>query len=291
MLSFCETLALCELASQMQSTLPPIRTRFAPSPTGFLHKGHALSALWGSLRAQHLGGDFLVRIEDIDHTRRRPEMIEDIYRVLDWLGLEPSGDIVQQQDRRALYSDALHSLQQQGVVYPCICTRADILAVTGDPNALYPGTCRGRVKNATTPVAWRLNLQSLPKTIVTWRDLNAGVQTDDLAVWGDVIIARRDIGTSYHLAHVVDDAMQGITHVTRGQDLFTQTPIHRMLQDLLSLPQPVYDHHPLLMAQDNPAQKLSKRDGSTSLMAMAAAGMSRHDLLQELTPILDQLKS
>ena len=274
----------------MQSTLPPLRTRFAPSPTGFLHKGHALSALWAARRAEQLSGAFLVRVEDIDHTRRRPEMIQDIYSVLDWLGLEPDGDIVHQHDRRALYDDALRALQRLGVIYPCTCTRTDILAVTGDPNAPYPGTCRGNVTDHAAPVAWRIDLRSLPNTIVTWQDLTTGEQTDDLTVWGDVIVARRDIGTSYHLAHVVDDALQGITHVTRGYDLFTQTPIHRMLQDLLGLPKPIYDHHPLLMDHDHGARKLSKRDGSTSLIALAAAGMSRHDLLQELTPILDQLK-
>jgi len=274
----------------MQSTLAPVRTRFAPSPTGFLHKGHALSALWAATCAKRLSGEFLVRIEDIDHTRRRPAMIEDIYRVLDWLGLEPSGDVISQHERREFYDDALQELKQLGVVYPCRCTRADILAITGDPNAPYPGTCRGQHHDGTSPVAWRLNVQALPSTLVSWQEINAPLQWGDLAVWGDVIVARRDIGTSYHLAHVVDDAFQGISHVTRGQDLFDQTPIHRVLQNLLGFPEPLYDHHPLLMADDDGARKLSKRDGSTSLMALANAGLTRNDLLKELTPILTQLE-
>lgn len=273
----------------MQSNSRPIRTRFAPSPTGYLHKGHALSALWAARRAERLGGDFLVRIEDIDHTRRRPEMIDDILFVLEWLGLTPAREVINQHERRAIYQAGLEELQRLDVVYPCTCTRADIIAVTGDPSAPYPGTCRSRNVPASANTAWRLRHESFADQDLSWVDLRLGRQDSDLAAWGDVIIARKDIATSYHLAHVIDDHFQQVSHVTRGMDLYTQTPIHRALQQALGFDAPVYDHHPLLMSLEEPHKKLSKRDASTSLMALVEQGLTREELLQELHPLLSQL--
>ena len=269
------------------------RTRFAPSPTGPLHRGHALSALWAARRAQKVGGEILIRIEDIDHTRARDHWIEDIWHVMHFLGLESAEHLPLQSQRLPAYASALQRLKDLGLVYPCTCTRAQILAAQPDSSLPYPGTCRGKglYGEAKGEASWRLNLacafEHIGERQVTWQDMSAGEQHSDFSQWGDVVLARRDIGTSYHLAHVIDDADQGISHVTRGMDLFDQTPIHVLVQQLLGLPQPIYDHHPLIY--DRPGQKLSKRNGATSLMSAVREGLTLEALLGEMREYLRQM--
>lgn len=274
-------------------------TRFAPSPTGLLHLGHAYSALEAWQAASAAGGVCLLRIEDADAARVRPEYEAAIYEDLAWLGLSWPEPVLRQSERRAAYAEALERLGRLGVIYPCRCTRADIRAALAAPqegastdpaaSAVYPGICRGRAMNeAGAGDAIRLDmaraLALLEGQSLTWRETapaHAGVHALDPATMrdriGDVVLARRDIGTAaYHLAVVVDDAAQGITHVIRGEDLLEATPIHRLLQALLELQVPVWHHHELV--RDQTGKRLAKRDDARSIRAYREAGLTPDDV-------------
>ena len=246
-------------AQAMTRGQPPI-SRFAPSPTGFLHLGHAYSAVTAHDLARERGGKFRVRIEDIDGTRCRPEFVDAIFEDLHWLGLRWDGLSVQ-SDHAPRYMAALATLRDLDLIYPCVCTRAEIAASAsapqGDLPPVYPGTCRGRIVEG--PAAWRLDMAK------------AAAPDDPAQAWGDVVIARKDALASYHLAVVVDDAAEGITDVVRGRDLETATDVHRVLQSRLSLPTPRYHHHALIYAPDG--KRLAKRTGSASLADMRANGI------------------
>jgi glutamyl-Q tRNA(Asp) synthetase len=255
-----------------------IVTRFAPSPTGRLHLGHAFSAIRAHDFARAHGGRFLLRIEDIDGTRSRPEHVETILRDLEWLGLGWDGEVVFQSQRLALYEAALEQLKAPGLLYPCFCTRADIAASTSAPHgpegALYPGTCRGlAAPDLSRPHCWRIDMTKALTTIpepLTFKDSGRGVIEADPASHGDVVLARKDAPASYHLAVTIDDAAQGITDIVRGEDLFTATHVHRLLQALLGLPVPRYHHHALLTGADG--ERLAKRHNAPTLAALREAG-------------------
>ncbi|WP_033920356.1 tRNA glutamyl-Q(34) synthetase GluQRS [Sphingomonas sp. 37zxx] len=259
-----------------------IVSRFAPSPTGRLHAGHAASAITAHDFARAHGGRFLLRIEDIDGTRSRPEHVAGIVEDLAWLGLRWDGPVVYQSARLELYRQALDRLRAQGLLYPCFCTRADIAASASAPHgpggAVYPGTCRAlpgdaRAARMADPHAWRIDMAAAVAIAgpIDWHDSLAGnVRADPLAQ-GDVVLARKDAPASYHLAVTIDDAAQGVTDVVRGADLFAATDIHRLLQALLDLPSPRYHHHPLLLGPDG--ERLAKRSGAPSLAAMRAGGV------------------
>ena len=265
-------------------------TRFAPSPTGRLHLGHAYSAVLGAARARDSGGRFLLRIEDLDQTRSRPEFVGGIYEDLRWLGLHWDEPIFVQSQRTAAYQDALDELRDKGLAYACFCTRADIAqsltAPHGDAATSYPGTCRALPddpeRRATTPHCWRLDsgkalaLAGLP----AWTEANGREFTAAERDIGDAILARKDAPASYHLSCVVDDAASGVTMVVRGADLRASTPIQRLLQKLLAVPEPTYLHHPLV-AHDG-GRRLAKRDLAPTLMAMREAGQDGPALAADL---------
>jgi len=264
-------------------------TRFAPSPTGRLHLGHAHSALFAHRRAQAAGGRFLLRIEDIDPTRCRPDFIAGILEDLTWLGLEWDGAVRRQSEHMDAYRAALDRLDAAGLIYPCFCTRAEIRAEIeragaaphGPEGALYPGTCRSltpaergaRVADGV-PYALRLamDLAAAEAGPLAWRDRAAGLQQARPERFGDVVLARKETPASYHLAVTVDDALQGVTLVTRGQDLFEATHVHRLLQALLDLPVPEYEHHALI--RDAEGRRLAKRDEAPTLAGLRAGGCS-----------------
>lgn len=268
--------------------------RFAPSPNGFLHLGHAFSALFSFRVAQALGGRFLVRIEDIDQARARPEFVRQIFDDLTWLGLTWEEPVLFQSGQMEDYRAALDRLDKQGLLYRCPLTRKQIAeAVTvyegagavwlrdpdGAPLLPPPDGAHLRATGAAGPTAGRLRMASAlglvnePLAFVeAGPDVAESPVVADPARWGDVVLARKDIGTSYHLSVVVDDARQGVTHVTRGADLFEATHLHRLLQHLLGLPVPVYHHHPLIA--DDDGRKLSKSVLSKSLRALRAEGLT-----------------
>ncbi len=258
-------------------TCPPvIVTRFAPSPTGRLHLGHAFSAILAHDAARREGGRFLLRIEDIDGTRSRPEHIETILADLDWLGLTWDGPVVHQSDRLPAYADALERLRAMGLLYRCYCTRAEIAAASlSAPHGaepLYPGTCRTlATAHPDRPHCWRLDMSRAAALVrpLHWTDHGQRITADPLAA-GDVVLARKDAPASYHLAVTVDDAWQDVTDIVRGQDLFAATHVHRLLQALLDLPTPRYHHHALLTGPDG--IRLSKRHGAPALADMREAG-------------------
>ncbi|WP_439563248.1 tRNA glutamyl-Q(34) synthetase GluQRS [Roseinatronobacter sp.] len=276
--------------------MPPERriTRFAPSPTGPLHLGHAYSALVAAWRGQQ--GQFLLRIEDIDGARCKPAFEAQIYDDLRWLGLDWPVPVMRQSDRMPAYRAALQRLAGLGVVYPCQCTRGDIRAalsapqegahVIGPDGLVYPGRCRGRdMAQAGPNDALRLDMRrALALTgrvsFVENGPLHGGHHSPDpdemIASIGDVVLSRRDMGTSYHLSVVVDDAAQAITEVTRGADLFEATAIHALLQALLELPRPSYWHHDLI--RDEKGKRLAKRDDARAIAAYRAAGASPADI-------------
>lgn len=262
-------------------------TRFAPSPTGRLHLGHAYSALFAERAARDAGGRFLLRIEDIDVGRCRPEFEEGIYEDLAWLGLGWEEPVRRQSDQMAAYRAALAKLDEQGVLYPCFCTRKDIMAEIasaghaphGPDGPLYPGTCRALSKAETAdlvtagePHALRLDMAEAARLVgpLTFGDRKSGTIVVDGPGCGDVVLARKDVPTSYHLAVTVDDAIQGVTLVTRGEDLLHATHIHRILQALLGLPEPEYWHHGLLTGEDG--KRFAKRDSGLTLQALRDAG-------------------
>jgi len=261
-------------------------TRFAPSPTGRLHLGHALSAVLAHDAARTGDGRFLLRIEDIDGGRSRPEHEAAISDDLAWLGLAWDG-FSRQSERTGLYDAALATLRAKGMVYPCFCTRAEIAAAASAPHgpvAAYPGTCRGIDASARMhePHAWRLDMaRALAATgTLHWHDAMVGRVAADPGLQGDVVVARKDAGASYHLAATVDDAAQGVTDVVRGADLFEATHVHRILQALLGLPTPRYRHHALVV--DMSGERLAKRRGSASLADLRAAGMNGAVLANDL---------
>jgi glutamyl-Q tRNA(Asp) synthetase len=263
-----------------------IVTRFAPSPTGYLHLGHAASALFAHDLARRAGGRFLLRIEDIDAARCRPEYEAAILEDLAWLGLAWDGAVRRQSDHLADYQAALDRLVRLGVVYPCFCSRKEIAAEIaaagaaphGPDGPVYPGTCRARGVGAASgngrPYALRLDVAAGMAIAgpLAWRDMREGLIEAQPQRFGDPVIARRDAPTSYHLAVTVDDHLQGVTLVTRGDDLFEATHIHRLLQALLGYATPEYQHHKLLLGPDG--KRLSKRDGATEIRALREGGHS-----------------
>ena len=274
----------------MGSTLTTdgVVTRFAPSPTGRLHLGHAASAIRAHDFAREGRGRFLLRIEDIDGSRSRPEHLAAIMADLRWLGLTWDGPVVFQSERMPLYVAALERLQALGMMYPCFCTRAEIAAASlhapHGPEPAYPGTCRGIDARARMgePHAWRIDMaRALALTgPLDWRDEADGTVACDALAQGDVVLARKDVTTSYHLAVTVDDAAQGVTDVVRGADLFAATHVHRVLQALLGLPTPAYHHHPLLTGPGG--ERLAKRHGAPTLAAMREAGEGGRALADRL---------
>lgn len=268
-----------------------LTTRFAPSPTGQLHIGHALSAVLAHDMARAAGGRFLLRIEDIDSGRAREAFVAGIEADLTWLGLAWDGPVIRQSARLPAYAAALDRLRAMGVVYPCFCTRADIAreiaasaaAPHGPDGPLYPGTCRGRADpDLNQPHAWRLDIAAaLARTgPLEWTDARAGTVAADPASLGDVVLARKDIATSYHLAVTVDDAAQGVTDIVRGRDLFAATHVHRLLQALLDLPVPRYHHHPLIV--DATGARLAKRHGAPSLARLRESGADPEKIVADI---------
>ncbi|MGS1016405.1 tRNA glutamyl-Q(34) synthetase GluQRS [Allosphingosinicella humi] len=272
-----------------------IVTRFAPSPTGRLHLGHAYSAIRAHDHARARGGAFLLRIEDIDPGRARREHIEGIIEDLTWLGLAWDGPVVRQSERLPVYRAALERLRERGLVYPCFCTRSEIAAEVaasaaaphGPDGPLYPGACRAlpadeRARRmAQEPHAWRLDMARAEAEAgpLDWADGEYLVRAEP-GLYGDVVLARKDAPVSYHLAVTSDDAAQGVTDVVRGRDLFAATHVHRLLQALLGLPTPAYHHHALLIGADG--KRLAKRNGAPAIADLRAAGLDPAELVAGL---------
>jgi glutamyl-Q tRNA(Asp) synthetase len=264
--------------------LSPAVSRFAPSPTGRLHLGHAYSCLLAHDQAREQGGRFLLRIEDIDAGRSRQEFVAGIVEDLEWLGLGWDGETLRQSRRIPVYAGALERLKAAGLVYPCFCTRSAIAeeiaasaaAPHGPDGPVYPGTCRHlsdreRSERMGKPHAWRLDVVRAAASAgpLYWKDGDTEVQAEPQA-FGDVVLARKDAPVSYHLAVTVDDAAQGVTDVVRGRDLYATTDVHRLLQALLGLPTPHYRHHPLLL--DSEGRRLAKRHGAPTLAGLRSEG-------------------
>lgn len=281
--------------------------RFAPSPTGLLHLGHALSAadVWSA--AEAAGGRVLLRIEDIDPVRSRPEFADAIEEDLAWLGFEWEGEVRRQSDHLDVYAAALNRLKARGLVYPSRLTRSDIAAAVAraelaagapwprDPDGAPRAPIDGAVESdAEDRQALRLDMAKALEAVgpepLTWREEGEGPAGERGLVraspehWGDVMLARKDVATSYHVAVTIDDAIQGVTHVVRGQDLFHSTAVHRLLQRLLGLPEPVYRHHRLISDEDG--RKLAKSRASQSLRALRSSGWSRNDVLRAVNACL-----
>lgn len=284
-------------------------TRFAPSPTGPLHLGHAYSALLAHDMAMAHGGQFLLRIEDIDQSRARAHWEEQIYQDLDWLGISWQHPVMRQSERSASYQNTLDTLWQMDCIYPCSCSRKDVIAAASAPQEgapmigpdgiVYPGTCRIAQASALGPrpdgATLRLNMdfaasgiKNSPVDTNIFQFLETGHgpdgQTDKIAFRtcdltdsiGDIVVARQNMTAAYHLAVVLDDMAQGITHVVRGQDLFDATKIHVVLQHLLGLPTPIYHHHALI--RDNAGKRLAKRDDARAISKYRAEGATAQDI-------------
>jgi glutamyl-Q tRNA(Asp) synthetase len=271
------------LGPVMDTGLPV--TRFAPSPTGWLHLGHAHSALFAWSAAKRQAGRFLLRIEDIDRARARPEFEAAIHEDLAWLGLDWERPVRRQSEHFDDYAAALARLEGESLVYPCFCTRAEIAAAGQAPHGLehgaYPGTCRHlpaleRRERIAAGRAYALRLDAAEGARRIGRlhftDRAHGRIAVDPFLLGDVVLARKDTPASYHFAVTLDDALQGVTLVTRGEDLLPATHVHRLLQALLGLPEPAYHHHPLVT--DATGQRLSKRHDALAIRALRAAGVS-----------------
>ena len=272
-----------------------IVTRFAPSPTGRLHLGHAYSALRAHDLARDHGGAFLLRIEDIDPGRSRAEHVDSILADLLWLGLEWDDEIVYQSERLEVYAEALEQLQRDGLVYPCFCTRTEVAAEIaasasaphGPDGPIYPGTCRGLAwdererRMVQQPHAWRLDMTRAVDAAgpLVWREGDQEVAAEP-GLFGDVVLARKDAPASYHLAVTVDDGAQQVTDIVRGEDLQPSTHVHRLLQDLLDLPSPIYHHHRLLV--DSDGRRLAKRHGAPTLTDLREQGMDPAMLVEAL---------
>lgn len=274
--------------------------RFAPSPNGRLHLGHVYSALLNEKMAHERGGRFLLRIEDIDRPRCTPELTASMLADLSWLGLAWEEPVLRQSEHLADYHQAQQRLKDRGLLYPCFCSRQDIARaiddnVSRDPEGqpLYPGTCRHMTKaerdtrhTRGDTCAWRIDMKRALASLdgpLFFIEESSGAAVSQIArpeTWGDVVLVRKDIGTSYHIAVIVDDARQAITHVVRGRDLFHATAIHRLLQHLLGLPVPVYFHHRLI--DDGEGRKLSKSLGSRSLQDLREDGASPAEVRRAL---------
>ncbi|WP_336055469.1 tRNA glutamyl-Q(34) synthetase GluQRS [Nitratireductor sp. CH_MIT9313-5] len=281
--------------------------RFAPSPNGALHLGHAYSALLNIAMAGEIGGRLLLRMEDIDTTRCTPELEAAILTDLDWLGIDYETPYRRQSDHWDDYQEALDRLIDDEIVYPAFLTRGEVRRYIcareeegeewpRDPDGapLFPPLDRERSVSERKslladglPFAWRLDMQAALdhlRTSIHWEETGAGPAGEtgtiraNPAQWGDVVIARKETPTSYHLSVVVDDALQGVTHVVRGRDLFHATAVHRLLQELMGLPVPRYHHHDLILGDDG--RKLSKSAGDTSLQALRQAGATRADIVR-----------
>jgi glutamyl-Q tRNA(Asp) synthetase len=262
-----------------------IVTRFAPSPTGLLHLGHAFAAI----TAAESGDDFLLRIEDLDRGRSRDDHIETIYRDLKWLGLSWDEPVLRQSRRAPAYRGALEALGRLGLTYRCACTRKEIAAEIaraseaqhGPDGPVYPGTCRHRDVAADQPHVLRLDAARAAAMTgpLTFSEHGKLLPVDPLR-FGDIVLARKDLPAAYHLAVVVDDAFQGVTLVTRGEDLLPATHVQRLLQALLGLPEPAYAHHPLVL--DENGKKFSKRDNAVTLAALREAGATPSDIRARL---------
>jgi glutamyl-Q tRNA(Asp) synthetase len=283
--------------------MPPPVFRFAPSPNGYLHLGHAYSALLNFDLARRAGGGFLLRIEDIDVARCRPEFEAAIYQDLAWLGIAWETPVRRQSEHFSNYRDAVEKLAAEGLIYPSFESRAEIARLVAqkeaeapwprDPDGapLYPGIAkslsvdaRNRLIAEGTPYAWRLDMTAACARArhLGWTEQGEGPDRECGAVparpeaWGDLVLARKETPTSYHLSVVIDDALQGVTEVVRGQDLFWSTSVHRLLQHLLGLPQPGYRHHRLI--RDAGGQKLSKSTAATGLRELRAEGATPADI-------------
>jgi glutamyl-Q tRNA(Asp) synthetase len=286
--------------------MPPV-FRFAPSPNGYLHLGHAFSALLNFDLARRAGGRFLLRIEDIDAVRCRPEFEAAIYEDLGWLGIAWETPVRRQSDHLAEYRDALETLSSQGLVYPGFESRAEIARLAAEREAaapwprdpdgapLYPGAARllspeqrAQGLQSGTAYALRLDMAAARRRAgdLGWIEAGEGPKGETGPVgarpeaWGDVILARKETPTSYHLSVVVDDALQGVTEVVRGRDLFWSTSVHRLLQALLGLPQPAYRHHDLIL--DSEGRKLSKSTAATGLRELRAAGVTPAEIRRRI---------
>lgn len=267
-------------------------TRFAPSPTGELHLGHAYSAVLAHGAAHDAGGKFLIRIDDIDGSRSRDDYIGASLADLAWLGLDWDGEPVRQSLRLGDYAAALETLRARGLVYPCFCTRADIAASLAAPHgpsgAVYPGTCRNLSetdrdrRTAGEPHCWRLDTARAVALAgdLMWEEAGQGLRAADPLAHGDIVLARKDAPASYHLASTLDDAAMGVTQVIRGADLIASTDVHRLLQALLGLPAPLYRHHGLVCGPDG--KRLAKRDAAASLASLRAAGVDGPALAADL---------
>ena len=271
-------------------------TRFAPSPTGHMHLGHVYAAKFARDIASKHSGTYLLRFEDIDITRVREEYYTSILEDLAWLGIEHSGTPMKQIDRSDAYNKAVEKLKQTGVLYPCFCTRKQIQRElkslnnaphsTADTAALYPNTCRSltqqeidtHIRNGKTP-SWRINTDLAYQLTgdLTFHDLEHGTINVNHHLLGDAVLARRDIGTSYHIAVIVDDAHQQVTHVTRGEDLLETTHLHRVLLELLELPVPIYHHHRIIT--DTHGQRLAKRAYSETIKDLRKLGKTTQEIL------------
>jgi glutamyl-Q tRNA(Asp) synthetase len=283
---------------------PPV-LRFAPSPNGPLHLGHALSALTSFEMARRLGGRFLLRIEDIDVVRSREEYVAAIIEDLAWLGIAWEEPVLRQSQRFAVYAQAAHLLEAQGLLYPCFATRSEIAAAAVgdavDPEGmpLHPGPHKGLSQGeidkriaAGERYALRLHIdraleaakRRLDGRPLTFTELDENGSPQVVAAaperWGDTVILRKDVPASYHLAVVVDDALQGVTHVVRGRDLYAATDLQRLLQVVLGLPEPIYQHHRLV--NDEQGRKLSKSAGDTALGSLRSNGVSREDIRRQV---------
>ena len=287
----------------MTNTVSAPVFRFAPSPNGYLHIGHAYSALCNQKLARQTGGRLLLRIEDIDVDRCLKEFEDAIYEDLEWLGIEWEKPVRRQSEHFSEYARALEQLTDRGLLYPCFCSRTDVARAIGgaknwprDPDGavLYPGTCKHmlpeerarRLASGQSP-ALRIDLDeaiALGGMRLGWREYGEGGDCRDISaepsLWGDAVVGRRDIPGSYHIAVVVDDALQGVTDVVRGMDLFNATSLHRLLQELFGLPAPNYRHHRLLV--DNGGAKLSKSARAKSVRAIRAEGVSAAALRKQL---------
>ena len=281
--------------------MPPPVFRFAPSPNGYLHLGHAYSALLNSDLARERGGRFLLRIEDIDATRCRPEFEAAIYEDLAWLGISWETPVRRQSEHLARYREAVEQLAAEGLIYPAFESRAEIARLVAereteapwprDPDGtpLYPGSAkslspgrRAQLMAEGAPYALRLDMAAAHARAgtLTWREEGPGGETGVVAArpeaWGDVILARKETPTSYHLSVVIDDALQGVSDVVRGRDLFWSTSVHRLLQHLLGIAQPTYRHH--LLVADDAGQKLSKSTNATGLRELRGQGATPADI-------------
>ncbi len=296
----------------MTSSVHRTIVRFAPSPNGYLHLGHAYSALMNALVARETGGRMLLRMENIDTARCRPEFETGIREDLAWLGVAWDTPVRRQSDHFADYAEAMERLERRGLVYPCFCSRGDIMAAVAgraswpaDPDGtpLYPGTCkhlspgqRRRRLDSGERASMRLDMEAAVAALrvptaaspagppLGWTEYRGGAERRreqaEPTLWGDAVLARKDIGTSYHIAVVVDDAAQGVTDIVRGEDLFMATSLHRLLQALLGLPAPDYHHHGLLV--DGTGQKLSKSLRAKPLRTYRQDGYSVAGVLERI---------